>query len=107
LLDEKQIAALKDQHGQDLVLVESNDGDELVFKKPARMEYNRWFNKRGDDPSAACLQLAAACLVHPSYDQMIAVLDKHPALLMKEGGVQSGLVLLAGIGDEVRKPKKL
>jgi hypothetical protein len=108
-MDDTQIAKLKDQHGADLALVEANDGTELVFKKPARAEYNRWFNKREEDPSGAALQLAASCLVHPAYDQMILALDKQPALLMGGGGISAALILLAGVqdGGEIRKPKKL
>lgn len=107
MLDEKEIAALKDKHGSELALVEVDDATEVIFKKPPRMEYNRWFNKRLDDPSAAALQLASACLVYPSYEQMVAALDKQPAILMRPDGFQAAILMLAGLGDEVRKPKKL
>lgn len=106
---QKLISDLKDKHGQNLASVEANDATELIFKSPGRAEYNRWFNKREEDPSGATLQLAAACLVHPAYDQMIATLDKQPALLMGGGGISAALVMLAGVQDgaEIRKPKKL
>ncbi len=108
MLTDQQISDLKNRYpGQELTLVEADDTTDLVFKKPVRMEYNRWINTTENDKSAAALQLATACLVYPTYDQMIAALDKQPALLLKPDGIRTAILSLAGLDDEARKPKKL
>lgn len=108
MLTAEQTTDIRDKNpGVELVLIEADDKIDLVFKKPPRFEYNRWINTSEADKSGAALQLAAACLVYPSYEQMIAALDKYPALLLRPDGIRSALLSLAGLDDEARKPKKL
>lgn len=106
MLDDKLISDLKDKHG-DISSIEFAGGIEAVFKKPPRQEYNRWYNKRDEDQSGSALILANACLVHPTYQELVQLLDKEPAMLMCKGGVIDAITDLAGVPGDSKKPKKL
>lgn len=97
-LDDKTIEELKAKHS-DLMQVEE-DGTSLVFRKPTRTEYDRWFDKRNDQPTAAARELAQSTLVYPARDEMIAMLDRKPALLMCAGGVLDVITKMAGVGSD-------
>lgn len=103
MLQESQIAELKTAHGK-LGLVTSASGAELVFRKPRRAEYDRWFDKREESPTTAARELAQACLVYPDRDGMIAVLDDQPSLLMCGNGIIDTVTDLAGaVGGAAQK----
>jgi hypothetical protein len=98
MLDDKKIAELKAKH-KDLQAVETPNGS-LVFRKPSRAEYDRWFDKTQSTPgerTAAARELAQSCLVFPDRDGFIAILDEWPALLCAE--VLSACTAGAGLQD--------
>lgn len=106
MISEQKVIELKSKHGDELIEVEAADGTSLVFRKPRRQEYDRWFDTREDKGSAAARELATACLVEPGYEAFIAVLDRQPAFLMCKGGVLDAITDLAGFAGG-SKPKKL
>lgn len=105
MLDPKVIEGLKSQHGPDLCGVKTRDGSILVFRRPTRLEYDRWFDTREKSPSSAARELAQSCIVHPGRDAMIAALDAQPALLMCKGGISDALTDLAGLDQETELKK--
>jgi len=105
-LDEATIAKLKAQHGNDLIAVFTGDGSQLVFRKPSRLEYDRFYDKREDKPSESGRELAQCCVVHPGTDALFSTLDKQPALLMCFNGIVSSITKLAGF-EGVPAAKKL
>lgn len=83
MISEQQIAELKSKHGPDLVLVPVGDVD-LVFRKPTRHEYDRWFDKMQVDKgssSAHAREMAQATIVLPGLDGLAAALDSKPGML--------------------------
>lgn len=97
-LDEKTIEDLKSKHAE-LMSVEE-DGTTLVFRRPTRAEYDRWFDKRNERPTDSARELAQSTLVHPKREEMIELLDRKPALLMCAGGVLDVITKMAGIGSD-------
>jgi hypothetical protein len=106
MLNDKVISELKEKHGDALVAVEAS-GVTLVFKRPTRGEFDRWFDKRSDHGTAAARELAQACLVYPARDEMIAALDQRPAMLMCRGGILDAITELAGLSEDAATAKKL
>ncbi len=106
MIDDKIIAELKTAHGK-IGVVTAATGGELVFRKPRRAEYDRWFDKREESPTSAARELAQACLVHPDRDGMIALLDEQPALLMCGNGIIDTLTDLAGVSTATTAQKKI
>lgn len=94
-LTEDKIAELKTQH-KELVCVRTQDGHDLVFRKPKRLEYDQWFDQRNTTPAG--LSLAQQCLVFPSPQEFMAVLEERPGVLMCNQGVVDSITDLAG-GD--------
>lgn len=106
MIDEKTIADLKSVHGK-LGVVTSSTGGELVFRKPKRAEYDRWFDSREESPTKAARELAQSCLVHPDREGMISALDEQPALLMCGNGIIDTLTDLAGVSTANAAQKKI
>jgi hypothetical protein len=82
-LSEKQIAELKEKYGQVLTLVETPDSD-VVFRKPTRTEFDRWFDKNASDKAKGtehARQLVKSCLVFPTEETFNNIIDKTPALV--------------------------
>jgi hypothetical protein len=105
-LTPEKIKELKDAHG-DLVCVESKSGP-LVFRRPTRTEYDRWFDLMQSDKGNAsrhARQLAKACRVYPDEQGFDAALDRQPALCSRE--ILDAVTELAGLGDDEVKVKKL
>lgn len=100
MLDEKLVMDLKGKHGNDLVAVQCHDGSHLIFRKPKRQEYDRWFDRRAENGSVAARELAQSTLVYPERDGMMAVLDAQPALLMCKNGILDAVTELAGLGGD-------
>ncbi len=105
-LDATTIAKLKAAHGEALSLVQAADGSQLVFRKPNRLEYDRWFDKREEKRSEAGRELAQSCIVYPDASALFSVLERQPALLMCQNGCVSAITDLAGF-EGVPSPKKL
>jgi hypothetical protein len=87
MLDDAKIAELKNLHGSKLRAVECEDGSVLVFKAPSRANYDRFVDKKVSAPEAisiAARELAQSCLVLPTRDEFIKILDATPGLLMNE-----------------------
>lgn len=96
MLTEAELNELKDKHGT-IVAVEAPTGT-LVFRKPKRAEYDRWFDKSQADKAKAsehARELAQSCLVHPSRDGFLAALDDCPSLLC--GEVLTAVTSLCGL----------
>lgn len=106
-VDPKLVEELKAKHGNDLIGINTADGTLLVFRKPRRQEYDRWFDERSQSPSQAGRALALSCIAHPSSEELTAALDAYPALLMCEGGIVGSLAELAGADRGSDKAKKL
>lgn len=105
MLDAKKVAELKAAHGESLIGVQDKDGTVLVFRKPKRIEYERWLVRSEKDANSAGRELAKACLCHPNEDGLDAVLDKYPALLRRNGGIIASIIDLAGVEGEVESKK--
>lgn len=101
----EKIAELKEKHG-DIVGVEVA-GVELVFRRPTRTEYDRWFDQMQVDKAQSsrhARQLAKACLVHPDEAGFDTAIDKKPATLTTD--VINAITELAGLGEGDSKVKK-
>lgn len=99
MLDQKKIDELKEKHGSSLSLVEAPTG-ELVFRKPTRTEYDRWFDKNQSDKTQAtkhARELVKACRVYPDEAGLDAALDATPALTACE--CLNACTQLAGLQD--------
>lgn len=106
-LDEKTILALKAQHGEDLAAITLPDETQLVFRKPNRMEYERWFDKRTEQPTKSARELCSTTHVWPE-GAFQAAYDKWPAILTSVGGMLDAVTILAGMSaGEAVPPKKL
>lgn len=69
-LTKKQIAELKLQHGDKLVLAETDTGESFVFRRPTRAEWRRYMavllnERRAHERDVAGEQLCVDTLVHP------------------------------------------
>ncbi len=105
MLDDKMVDELKLKHGP-LMAVECADKSLLVFRRPKRVEYDTWIDKREESRSASARQLAQSTLVYPDRDTMISALDVEPALLFRPGGIIDAILDLSGTEQE-SKAKKL
>lgn len=111
MIDDKTILDLKEKHGSDLALVEGPKGT-LVFRKPVRSEYDRWFDKNHTnkaESSKNARELVKACIVYPSTgpkgeEAVDAALDAKPSLLCAE--FLTAVTGLCGL-DEAYEVKKL
>jgi hypothetical protein len=106
MLDDKKIQELKSLHG-DLVAVSAKGGNPLIFKRPARADFDRWHDYTGDSKTDAARVLAQSCLVHPDRDGMMVELEKFPGLLVCRDGILDTIVALAGFKAEDTIVKKL
>jgi len=107
MLDEKTILDLKSKHGEDLASIDCPDGTQLVFRKPNRMEYERWFDKRTDQPTKSARELCATTHVWPE-GAFQAAYERWPAILTSVGGMLDAVTILAGMAaGEATQPKKL
>lgn len=85
LLDATKIAELKGKHGKNLRGVELPNGVTLVFRKPSRMEYDRFTDTVSDsNKSTPARELAKSCLCFPDESALNEALDEYPALLLNE-----------------------
>jgi hypothetical protein len=103
MLDEKTVQDLKEKHGAELVSVEG-----LVFRKPTRTEYDRWFDKMQVDKAQAskhARELASSCLVYPDQEAFKALIDRRPGLLATT--IVNEITELAGLIGEEPIVKKL
>ncbi len=97
-LPQAKIDELKAKHGP-LACVIVND-TVLVFRKPSRTEYDRWFDKNASnkpESSKHARELAKACRVLPDEAGLDAVLEAKPAILMCE--VLNSITGLAGLQE--------
>lgn len=107
-MDEKTVAELKAAHGDNLICLIAPDGTELVFKKPSRAAFDRWFDRREVAPSESARELAFSSLVHPTQAELVKALDRRPALLMGRNGILDQVTSLAGLESETElQVKKL
>lgn len=104
MLDEKTIQELKDKHGTDLVAIESKSGP-LVFRKPKRQEYDRWYDTQTQNKTQSGRELAQSTCVYPDVPSMFAAIDAQPALLMRRGGIIDSVCDLAGTEGEISSKK--
>lgn len=104
MLDENKIKELKEKHGEELSLVEGPLGD-LVFRKPTRAEYDRWYDKAkpgqvgsAQNYSMACRELCKACLVLPGEEDFNKAIEHKPAILTIE--CVNAVTGMAGLDDK-------
>lgn len=102
-LDDAKIQELKSQH-KELIAVRTSDGQDLVFRKPKRLEFDQWFDNRNE--TSAGLSLAQQCLVYPTLQEFMGVLDERPGILMCKNGVVDSITDMAG-ADGGASSKKL
>lgn len=108
-LTEEQVAKLKSVHPV-LIALETKSGHQLVFRKPKRIEFDQYFDKRAKDEGSVsqhALSFAQQCLVYPTPQEFLAVLEETPFLLMCAKGVIDSLTDLSGSPEEVAEVKKL
>lgn len=106
MIPEDKVKTLKEQHGE-LVCV-TVGGTELVFRRPNRTEYDRWFDQMQADKAQAsrhARQLAKVCRVYPDEAGFDAAIDLRPAALTTD--VINAITELAGLGSEENTIKKL
>lgn len=105
-LTESKILELKQAHGAKLCAIVIGE-IECVFRKPRRVEYDRWYNKYSDgkDKSQASLELALSTLVFPSQAEFKAALDEEPAALTTR--VDTEIIKLAGAAAAEGKARVL
>ncbi len=106
MLTEDKIKELEAAHPKLARLVHTVDGAEVVeffVRPPKRAEYVMWRKAIHDDekrPEATEL-LVRQCCVHPSRDEVLALLDEYPALF--DGpGVQKWVMRMTGGQAEAR-----
>jgi hypothetical protein len=90
------IEALRSKHGR-IGIVDFDDGRFVALRRPKREEYDSWLDMGGPNASQKVRrQLVEDCRVHPSKEELDAILDDYPAAL---AGACMGAVLdLAGLG---------
>lgn len=103
-LTPEKIAELKAAHA-DLICIEVADGQQMVFRKPKRLEFDQWFDAQSKGSQAA-LALSQQCLVYPTPQEYMAVLEKYPGVLMCKNGIADSITDLAG-ADGSATSKKL
>lgn len=104
MIDDAKIAELKAKF-KDLIAVQAPDKSVLVFRKPKRLEYDQWFDNRTKG-SQYGLALAQQCLVHPTAQEFVAVLDEYPGILMCPDGIVDAISDMAGFDDAGSVTKK-
>ncbi len=104
MLDKAKIAELKAAH-KDLICIETQSGQQLVFRKPKRLEFDQWFDAR-ERGSQSGLSLSQQCLVYPTPQEYMAALEEHPGVLMCKNGIVDSITDLAG-ADGSATAKKL
>lgn len=96
------LAEKKAEHGRVLGFHDPDLGP-LVFRSPRRPETKRYIKAvTGSNPDfmAAGDNLALACVVHPSREQLSAMMDERPTLGLS---VAAQLQDLAGVGADGKK----
>lgn len=87
------LAALKAQHGR-IEVVEFDDGRVVVLRKPSRAQFDSFIDS--ERKQAHKRQLVDDCRVHPSAEELVALLDEYPAALA--GPLTDAALRLAGVG---------
>lgn len=103
-LDREKAGKLKEQHGV-IAFVEATNGF-LFFRKPSRVEYERYQDKYSADATKVRMylkELATGCLVEPDQSALEAALNSEPTILMSD--IAPLLHDLAGDGREKQKGK--
>lgn len=109
-LTEDLIAKLKSTHGEHLTAVKAPDGTMLVFRRPTRQEYTRWFDAKAAKKPATIndTELATCCIAWPDAGALRVTLDNFPGLLGCQNGIVDAIITLAGADGEAQEaPKKL
>jgi hypothetical protein len=112
-LSKKQIADLKAQHGEKLVLAETETGEAFVFRRPSRAEWRRYMSvllneRRAHERDVAGEQLCVDTLVYPAggdgpdTQRLRKTFDLLPGLALQIIGDISDLAG-AGQGQKVGK----
>lgn len=85
MLTPEKISELKAAHGEKLAVVETPRGS-IVFKPPARSAYDKWLDGKAAARPASenARELAQHCLVLPTHEEFIAILDVLPGILLGE-----------------------
>jgi hypothetical protein len=106
VIPEDKVKELKEQHGE-LVCV-TVGGSDLVFRRPNRTEYDRWFDQMQvskEQSSRHARELAKACRVYPDETGFDAAINLKPAALTTD--VINAVTELAGLASEETAIKKL
>jgi len=81
---EEQLNAWKQQHGE---ILQVTVGSNLFYlRKPNRPEYRRFVDTMSRSLYDAGLQLVVDCLLHPSVNEFMALLEANPNLHMQVAG---------------------
>lgn len=102
----EELQKLKEEHGDEIIGIAHRAGF-LIFKKPERAVWYRFVSQVRDENNKndgiTLEQLAVACVVKPSREEMAAICHQYPALPDK---ISTHLQALAG-ADEDEKVVKL
>lgn len=101
-LTDAKIAELKTAH-KDLVCIEIG-GHQLVFRKPKRLEFDQWLDSTATKSQAA-LALSQQCLVFPTPQEYMAVIEEYPAVVSCKAGIVDTVTDLAGADGGVSAKK--
>ncbi len=104
-LTPEKIQELKATH-KELICIELPTGEQLVFRKPKRLEFDLWSDSR-EKGSQAGRELAQTCLVYPTNQEFMAVLEENAGILMCKNGVVDSITDMAGADGSALTAKKL
>lgn len=100
------IAQLKTEHGQIGSIEMEEEGIVLYFRRPKRQEYDAWYELQSDSPVKAGRVLAESCIINGTRADLMAALEKKPAILTCGNGIVDLLTDLAGAARKEQGPKK-
>ncbi len=99
------VEALKSKHKRVSVIEFDGDDRFIVVRKPTRSEYDSWFDMGGPTGKQATKrQLLDDCTLHPSKEEVDALLEDYPAALA--GACMGAIYELAGMGKATARAAK-
>lgn len=103
-LTPEQIAQLKDQHGDNIHMITTDENDSIVAKAPTKPIYEKYKAALFDDRKRARANegLVRDCLVAPDRETFNAMIETKPALIETYA---TKLLELAGAREAVEAKK--
>ena len=88
-----------------ILVYETEDHGEIIFRPPTRPEYQRLMSQISDgkgDQGATIMAFVRACRAHPSAEKFERFLDDYPAIV-SDAGIQLQEMALPGVKGIVKK----